>query len=327
MPSFGSRHAGGVGFGVASPTRRLLGPLPTPGDVYLDGEPEGALVTDPLAAFASSLTTPAPDRSVVAVRRAEVVERLAPTGVWDFFESGSFGHGTALPVHSDVDYMARTDLDRQPTLPSTALRRVKEALQGSVLVRSVRVSSPAVKVEFWSGPKFEVAPAFFHGLSGGGDDVFKIAGPNEEWVLSSPAAHNRWVSGHNDRLGEKAKPLIRLLKAWKYYTGAPVSSTYLELRTAAYLAGENCVVYWVDLERMFSRMISAELAAMNDPLRIVTRIRACSSEENRRSALSMMRSAQASLDRARAAEQAENAHDYWWHMADVFGTGFPYPHW
>jgi hypothetical protein len=285
------------------------------------------LVIDPLAAFASSLTTPTPDRSVVAERRAVVVERLVPTGVWDFFESGSFSHGTALPVHSDVDYMARTDLDRQPALPSTALRRVKEALEGSAMVRSVRVSSPAVKIEFWSGPHFEVAPAFFHTVSSGGDDVFKIAGPNEEWVLSAPAAHNRWVSRHNDRLGKKAKPLIRLLKAWKYYTGAPVSSTYLELRTAAYLAGEDCVVYWSDLDRVFSRMISAELAAMNDPLGIVTRIRACSSDANRRSALALLRAARVSLDRAHAAEQAENAHDYWWHMADVFGPGFPYPQW
>lgn len=165
---------------------------------------------------------------------------------------------------------------RRPAPRRDALRRVKEALDYSHLVRSVRVSSPAVKVEFWSSPHFEIAPACYFGESGG-DDVFHIAGPDDEWLLSAPAAHNRYVTRQNDRLGKKAKPLVRLLKAWKYYTGAPVSSTYLELRTAKYLAGEDCVVYSVDLDRMFRRMIDAELAPMNDPLGIVTRIRPCSS--------------------------------------------------
>ena len=283
-------------------------------------------MTDPLAAFASSLTTPAPDRSVVAERRAALFALLAPTGAWRMFESGSFSHGTAVPVHSDVDYMARTDLDRKPSLPSTALRRVKDALEPSRLVRSVRVSSPAVKAEFWTPPHFEIAPAFYVGESGG-DDVFHIAGPNDEWVLSAPDAHNRWVSRQNDRLAKRAKPLVRLLKAWKYYTGAPVSSTYLELRTARYLSGEDSVVYSIDLDRMLSRMIDAELAPMNDPLGIVTRIRACSSDANRRAALALMRQARTALAKADDAERARDPREYWWHMADVFGTGFPYPQW
>jgi hypothetical protein len=281
-------------------------------------------VTDPLVAFASSLTTPAPDRSVVAERRAAVFALLAATGAWQMFESGSFSHGTAVPVHSDVDYMARTDLDRKPAIPSTALRRVKEALEYSHLFRSVRVSSPAVKVEFWTPPHFEVAPAFYVRESGG-DDVFHIAGPNDEWVLSAPAAHNRWVNRQNDRLGKKAKPLVRLLKAWKYHSGAPVSSTYLELRTAKYLSYEDSVVYSIDLDRMFRRMIDADLAPMNDPLGVVSRIRACSSDANRRAALGLMRKARASLASADEAERARDGHAYWWHMADVFGTDFPWP--
>lgn len=283
-------------------------------------------MTHPLAVFAGSLTTPAPDRTIVADRREIVSGLLVSAGVWKMFESGSFSHGTAVPVHSDVDYMARTDLDRKPTLPTTALRRVREALEPSPSVRSVRVSSPAVKVEFWSPPHFEIAPAFFQGVSGG-DDVFHIAGPNDEWVLSAPAAHNRYVTAQNDRLGKKAKPLVRLLKAWKYHTGAPISSTYLELSTAKYLSTEASVLYSVDVPAMLRRMIDAELAPMNDPLGIVERIRACSSEENRLAALDGMRRALTSLAKADEAETAGNAGIYWSHMADLFGYGFPYPNW
>jgi hypothetical protein len=283
-------------------------------------------VTHPLDQFATTLVTPAPDRTVVAERRERVVKLLAPVGVWQMFESGSFSHGTAVPVHSDVDYMARTDLDKKPSDPATALRRVKDALVDSYEFRSIKISSPSVKVEFWTPPHFEVAPAFWETKSGN-DDVFHIAGPNSEWVLSAPSAHNRYVTEQNDRLGKKVKPLVRLLKAWKYYTGAPVSSTYLELRTAQYLAGESSVIYKYDLPTMFRKIIAAELAPMNDPLGIVKRIRACSSEANRSTTLAAMRCARTSLEAAASAEADGSAGTYWLRMSELFGNAFPYRSW
>ena len=281
-----------------------------------------------LATFAASLAMSLPDRTLVADRRERVFELLqkAGTGAWLMFESGSFSHGTAIPVHSDVDYMARTDLDNKPSLPSTALRRVKAALADASDIRSARISSPAVKVQFWTPPDFEVAPAFYERKSGD-DEVFHIAGPNEEWVLSAPTAHNRYVSTQNDRLGKKAKPLIRLLKAWKYHTGTPISSTYLELRTAQYLAVESSVIYDIDLRVMFSKMLAGGLAAMNDPLGIVTRIRPCSSEASRLASLAAMRRALNALQEADLAKASADTTAYWVKMSGVFGSAYPWPSW
>lgn len=282
---------------------------------------------DALSDFADSLATPAPDRSTVAERRAIVWElmRTADLGVWDIFESGSFTHGTAVPV-SDVDYMARTSPDRRPQLPSTALHRVKDAFAGCYHVREVRVSSPAVKVTFWTPPHFEVAPAFDIDTSRA-DDVFVIAGPNEEWVRSAPSAHNRYVSAQNDRLGKRVKPLVRLLKAWKYHSGVPISSTYLELRTAQYAATQTSIVYGVDLAAMFDVMLSHALADMNDPLGIVQRIRPCSSEVNRHKAMAEMHRASSTLAQAEDARRGDDAATYWGRMVDLFGNTFPYRMW
>ena len=38
-----------------------------------------------------------------------------------------------------------------------------------------------------------------------------------------------------------------------------------------------------------------------------------------------MQQARAALARADEEERARDARAYWWHMADVYGPGFPYP--
>ncbi|WP_104526463.1 hypothetical protein [Blastococcus atacamensis] len=76
----------------------------------------------------------------------------------------------------------------------------------------------------------------------GDDDVFWIPGPGDQWVESAPGAHLRFVNEQNDRLNKRVKPLARLLKAWKVYAGAPVSSTYLEMRAAEYAQSEKTIL-------------------------------------------------------------------------------------
>ncbi|MVU80849.1 hypothetical protein GPX89_26795 [Nocardia sp. ET3-3] len=282
---------------------------------------------DPLGAFVDTLVTPSPDRQLVADRRALIDRLLKSAGVWMTFESGSFTHGTAIPGHSDVDLMGRISAAERPVSPSWALTKAKNALAvESWRFRELKVGSPAVKIQFSTGPHFEVAPAYYSSRKGS-DDVFVIPGPNEEWVESVPAAHNRYVSAQNDRLGKKVKPLVRLLKAWKYHNGVPISSTYLELRAAQHAAGESSIYYDIDMRVVLLKMISSNLAAMNDPIGIVTRIRPCSSEQNRLTALAAIRRAHAALERAYVAKKTRDASEYWKSMYTLFGAAFPYPSW
>ncbi|MFE2719550.1 hypothetical protein ACFXKI_48725 [Streptomyces mirabilis] len=64
---------------------------------------------------------------------------------------------------------------------------------------------------------------------------------------------------------------------WKYYNNVPVSSFYLEMRAAQYMAGEpNFIAIW-DICGLLEKLEGHQLAAMNDPKNKAGRFAACSS--------------------------------------------------
>ncbi|GIG03287.1 hypothetical protein Cci01nite_83800 [Catellatospora citrea] len=281
-----------------------------------------------LNTFVGNLAPAALDRTEVGRRRDEVSTRLnlSTLTVRRMFESGSWSHGTGVAAHSDVDYMAIASGVR-PMRPSTALATAKAALAGSSWkISAVAVSSPIVAVTYHVSPNFEVAPAWFKETIRG-HSVYWIAGRSDEWVVSAPGAHLAYVSSQNDRLNKKVKPLIRLMKAWKYSVGAPVSSFYLEMRTAEYASRETSIVYDIDLRRMFDRIIDYQARDMNDPEGIVGRIPACASEDKRRTTLRLAQEALTNLEIAQAARDANNKTANWIAMSKVFGDKYPWPTW
>lgn len=284
-------------------------------------------VDDLLEKFVSTLPPAQFDRTIASKRR-EGIERLLSTASIKsdyLFESGSWSHGTGIAAKSDVDYMAWIDSAR-PQRPSSALRRLRQVIDDTydLDVYKVRTSSPVVSVEFYTDPHFEIVPAYFQ-RSVGDTLVLWIPGRGDEWVLSAPDAHLDYVNAQNDRLGKKVKPLVRLMKAWKYFVDAPVSSFYLEMRTAEYAAGESSIWFDIDVSAVFRTIISTGARDMNDPEGLVGRIPACASHEQRRRTLSLMREAVTSLDLADDAKRGADAHEYWSNMYDVFGPSFPYP--
>lgn len=285
-----------------------------------------AAVGDPLEEFASTLAPVQFDRTVASKRREGIENRLSTGSIKSeyLFESGSWTHGTGIAAKSDVDYMAWIDSAR-PSLPSSALTRLRQVIDDTydLDVYRVRTSSPVVSVEFYTGPHFEIVPAYYQ-RSVGDTLVFWIPGRGDEWVLSAPEAHLDYVNFQNDRLGKKVKPLVRLMKAWKYFVDAPVSSFYLEMRTTEYAATETSIWFEIDIPAVFRSLISTGIRDMNDPDGLVGRIPACSSDEKRRQAVSLMRNALTSLDLAGDARHRGDTHEYWSNMYDVFGPSFPY---
>ena len=67
-----------------------------------------------------------------------------------------------------------------------------------------------------------------------------------------------------EKLGWKVKPLVRFIKAWKYFKQVPISSFYLELRVAKYADGESSIVYYIDVERILAWLWDIQLAALQD---------------------------------------------------------------
>ena len=276
--------------------------------------------------YLSAVTPSTWERDAVAKNRPRLYEVLdAEFDLLAFFQSGSFSNGTGISGHSDVDYFARIPYDQRPQSSTTALNKIRDVLKRDLWeASSVNVSRPTVTVVLPGVLSFyEIVPAYFERSDGEDSNVFLIPGPNGTWIESAPKVHLRYVRESNDKHNGKVKGLARLLKAWKYQHSVPVSSFYLEMRAAAYGKANDEVDYLIALLRIISALVQSNLAAMNDPTRLVKPIQPCSSEVNRATTLRALRTAQDDLV---AAGEAVLNDDRWGQSAAlqrIFGYTFP----
>lgn len=245
-----------------------------------------------------------------------------------FFETGSFGNSTGVRHYSDTDYFAGIPNSEMWSSSSYSLRKVKEALQGTFWrTEGIEVNTPAVKIPFgsYTSEDLEITPCTFHSFMDtpiGNHPSYSIADSNDGWMLSSPSAHNSYVKKQDERLNYKLKPLIRLIKSWKFYNNVPVSSFYLELRVTKYAEDESSIIYDIDLLRVIQHLSNINLAMIQDPMGISGYISPCSSDAKKVDALSKLKTG---LTRAENAyEQREKNVDLcfeWWDK--FFANKFP----
>jgi len=142
-------------------------------------------------------------------------------------------------------------------------------------------------------------------------------------MRSSPDAHNAYVLRHHQRLAQKVKPLVRFMKAWKFFRQVPISSFYLELRVTKYAEAESSIVYSIDVKRILRWLYDIDLAAMQDPMGISGYIQPCASAAQLADAKSKLLTAMVRAEKAREAEDAGKISDafYWWRL--LYGDQFP----
>ncbi|GEN29655.1 hypothetical protein HVA01_33010 [Halovibrio variabilis] len=241
------------------------------------------------------------------------------------FYSGSANNGTSISGHSDVDFFASIPTKKLKNHSSSSLREVKESLQVRYPSTSVYVDSPAVVLDFGSGSwdTAEVIPADYLRKTTENKNVYHIPDGSGGWLESSPNTHNAYVTAQNNRLGKNLKPLIRFVKAWKYYNNVPISSFYLELRIAKLMEAESTIVYDIDVNSILKKLFDCDLAPIRDPKGISGLISSCSSYANKETALSKLQSAKIRAQKAREAESSGNIREAfaWWDK--VFSGKFP----
>jgi hypothetical protein len=241
-----------------------------------------------------------------------------------FFRTGSFGNGTSITGFSDVDYFASIPSEKLKQNSGSSLAEVRAALAERYPYTDVRVDCPAVVVPFGSlkAEHTEVTPADYVRKSGD-YSVYHIPDCNGGWMDASPEAHNNWVDSVDSKLSGKVKPLIRFLKAWKFFRAVPISSFYLELRVTQYAEGESSIIYDWDVTRIFRALDNAQLADMQDPLGISGFIQACKTAALKQDALSKLSTARIRGDKARDAEAAGKTSEAfdWWRL--VYDNNFP----
>ncbi|MEI6051407.1 MAG: hypothetical protein WCQ44_01780 [Opitutaceae bacterium] len=232
-----------------------------------------------------------------------------------FTRIGSFGNGTSISGYSDVDYLACLPTEKLSQSSNYSLQKVRDSLDARFPNTGVRVSCPAVVCPFGNSAseKHEVVPADYVRDSNG-YKVYDIPDCADGWMKASPDAHNEYVRSVDSKLSNKVKPLIRFIKAWKYFRQVPISSFYLELRVAKYASGESSIIYDMDVKRVLCQLRDAGLADMQDPMGVSGYIPACKTQALKDDAFSKLDTAATRAEKAREAAQKENfaeAFEYW----------------
>jgi len=266
--------------------------------------------------FLSKLKATATETQAAKNHRASTEACLRSNfGLNRFIRIGSFGNGTNISGYSDVDYLACIPT-KQLTVTSTAsLVKIKNALAQRFPNTGVAVSCPAVKVPFgkYKSEDTEIVVADYI-KEEDGFKVYEIADGSDGWMQVSPDAHNAYVAYVDKELSGKVKPLIRFLKAWKYYQNVPISSFYLEMRVAKYASFEKSIVYDIDIKNVLKELLDGDLPAMQDPMGIAGYIYPCKTAAFKTDALSKLNTAATRAAKARDAasnNDVRTAFDWW----------------
>lgn len=253
--------------------------------------------------FLTRLTASESETASAKSHRESIENRLEQDfGLHRLFRIGSFGNGTSISGHSDVDYLASLKDKFTSSNSSYSLSKVRDSLEARFPRTGVRVSCPAVVVPFGasSAERHEIVPGDFSEINGS-FMVYRIADCADGWMKVSPEAHIHYVNEVNKKLSSKVKPLIRFIKAWKYFRDVPISSFYLEMRVAKYATTESSIIYYIDIQKILKMLWDNQLAAIQDPMGVSGYISACKTEALRRDALSKLETA---LTRATNAKEA-----------------------
>jgi hypothetical protein len=241
-----------------------------------------------------------------------------------FFRTGSIGNGTNVNGYSDTDYFAGIPRENLKENSITSLRLIKEALKDRFPNTSIYIDSPAVVVPFGekASETTEIIPADYL-RSENGSNIYDIPDGNGGWMKSSPSAQNKYVTDINSKLSFKLKPLIRFIKAWKFYNNVPISSFYLEMRITKYASEESTIIYSHDIKAIFRILINNNLADMNNPVGVSGSIKACSSLVKKEDAISKLKTAHGRVEKAVEYEDKGDIKTAFFYWNLLFNDRFP----
>src|SRR6185312_11070570 len=226
-------------------------------------------VADAFDQFLPTLTTSFTETQSAASHRASIEARLQTDfGMKTMFRTGSFGAGTNVRYYSDVDYFAVIPTANLKANSASSLAAVAEALRARFPnTPNIRVNAPGVQVPFGvdGSETVEIIPVDETGKTRLGFRQFDIPDGFGGWIFSAPESHKAYVDDIDTTLYNKVKPLIRLVKAWKFYRNVPIKSFYLELRVAAYAKTEKTIVYSIDIKNVLAALWADQLADFPDP--------------------------------------------------------------
>jgi len=276
--------------------------------------------------FLRTLTPSETESEAAKSHRASIKSCLdSEYTVYRFLRIGSFGNGTSVSGYSDVDYLAEVAAGNLTFDSNYCLSKLRGILDARFPRTGVAVRTPAVLVPFGTGGKdaTEIVLAYETNESKDGHPVYAIADGSGRWMRTAPDVHKAYVAKQDRRLSDKVRPLVRLIKAWKFARQVPISSFYLEMRVAEYSTGEPFILYYHDVKRFLCWLDGLGLADLQDPCGISGNIPACKTEAQKLDALSKLSTAATRATKALDSASADNIADAfdWWRL--LYNNWFP----
>jgi len=282
-------------------------------------------VDEGFAEFLSHLKSTTIETSTAKSHRESIENCLKSNfGLQRFIRIGSFGNGTNISGYSDVDYLACLPTNQLTQNSIYSLGKVRNVLHSRFPASGVRVNSPAICISFgvYVSETTEIVPADYIRTESS-FKVYEIADGQGGWMQASPDAHNAYVASVDSKLNKKVKPLIKLVKAWKYYQGVPISSFYLEMWVAKYANEEAAILYDFDLQQVLRKMADSGLAKMHDPMGFSGYISPCNTEAQKHQAISKLETAATRAGKAFASVSEGDIRSAfeWWDI--LYNYNFP----
>jgi hypothetical protein len=227
---------------------------------------------------------------------------------------GSFRNGTNISAYSTPDYLIRiphSSFFHDSTLALHQLRsRMLNRIQGTITIseKSLALTSP-------SGQALLI-PAVHLAERRQDSDVFAVPGVLGTWRYSSPNAHATYLDESDKLTQGEIKPLIRLVKTWKYRRHVPLSSFYLEIFVCTMNGKWTGGSYSERLCTLLSQLAVADLHSVDDPSGISGEVSPCDSEILLKEAMLRLHTATLQAEKAWKAEQQGHMGEalQWWSL-------------
>lgn len=200
-------------------------------------------------------------------------------GLNDFIITGSLRNGTCINGWSGYDYFAVMPTGKLKADSVATVSEIKNYLDFHLQDAEVRIQYPGIEVAVGARGTIKIIPVDFV-TEANGQKIYDMPDDTGGWMRTSPDAHGAYIKTIEQRLGVGGRNLMRLMKAWKYCGGVPISSFYLELAVAKYLEHASSVVYDVDVHGAFRYLFNNEMAPIEDPMGVSGCVNPCSAHSD-----------------------------------------------
>jgi hypothetical protein len=147
------------------------------------------------------------------------------------YPMGSAGRDTIIRPLDDVDVLAIFNnkdgtFERYRYDSKTFLYRVRDALN-VYRVEVVGARGQAVRLFYKAAPHVDIAPVF--SWSGGG---YALPNGSGGWITTDPFTHHDWTAQRHRELGNRLKPMVRMIKRWNNVHSKHLKGFHIEVMVA-----------------------------------------------------------------------------------------------